>query len=152
MKLYSTTTSERASKSQGGNQFLATDYFVGSEDESVLIGSVRLEFDPNDGLGAYRLELVDASGNVSASIRMEKGEKQKGKCESKNHTEHDEFLWRCSGCKKHYCFQEGAADNHADLCDDCAAEIGKKQKDDICTDGKPHRFVNGECTGQDCYK
>jgi hypothetical protein len=29
---------------------------------------------------------------------------------------------------------------------------GEKQKGDMCTDGKPHRYIDGECTGEDCYK
>lgn len=32
-------------------------------------------------------------------------------------------------------------------------EKGKKQKDEMCTDGKPHRYnYQGDCTGEDCYK
>lgn len=44
MKLYSTTTSERASKSQGGNKFIETEYLIGSKDNPECVARVRLQY------------------------------------------------------------------------------------------------------------
>ena len=42
MKLYATTTSERASKGQGGNTYIITDYYVGTAKNSQQVACVEL--------------------------------------------------------------------------------------------------------------
>lgn len=44
-------------------------------------------------------------------------------CQSTNHSEcnpETEYLFLCEGCGREFCWTEGAADQHPDLCDDCA--------------------------------
>ncbi len=31
-------------------------------------------------------------------------------------------LWRCRGCRRRFCMEDGAADAYPDLCDECWAE------------------------------
>lgn len=47
MKLYATTTSERASKGQGGNEYLSIDILVGDKRSPFLLGKVRVEHREN---------------------------------------------------------------------------------------------------------
>ena len=42
MKLYATTTSERASKGQGGNKFIQTKLVVGNKDNQIDLGILTL--------------------------------------------------------------------------------------------------------------
>lgn len=77
MRIYATTTSERATKSQGGNRFVTTDFYTGSAADSRHFATVRLEYDKDDGTGAYRLELIDSEGNTSMSLRRESENKCK---------------------------------------------------------------------------
>ena len=46
MKLYATVASERATKGQGGNEYLDIDIFVGSRDNSVTLA--RFTVRPSD--------------------------------------------------------------------------------------------------------
>lgn len=43
MKLYATTTSDRASKGQGGNKQLSTEFYVGDKRQPELAGVVTLK-------------------------------------------------------------------------------------------------------------
>jgi hypothetical protein len=43
MKLYATTTSERASKGQGGNQFINIDMLVGDKDNQIDAGRICMK-------------------------------------------------------------------------------------------------------------
>jgi len=43
MKLYATVTSERASKGQGGNKFIAIDLAIGSATDSKVIAKILLD-------------------------------------------------------------------------------------------------------------
>ncbi len=111
MKLYATTTSERASKGQGGNEFLEIKLTV-SKDE-VSAGRIIVEA---IGLGA-RVYYIPPAGATKADgvllstltpeyIRMKtKGERQKGernhKCNycnaiTKTYLEN----WHCSNCSR----------------------------------------------------
>ena len=78
MKLYATTTSERASKGQGGNYRLEIDVFMGSAKNSVKIleGSIRRE---GEGYTVYVTTIGQGDNDqcIDTFIR-EKGEKQKG--------------------------------------------------------------------------
>ena len=47
MKLYATTTSERASKGQGGNKYLDIDIYVGNAKNPHLLTSLRVEHKQN---------------------------------------------------------------------------------------------------------
>ncbi len=74
MKLYATVTSERASKGQGGNDYLDIEILVGSRDDSRLLA--RLTVRPNErGYGLY-----DHTDELLFEITDKelKGEKQKG--------------------------------------------------------------------------
>jgi hypothetical protein len=74
MKLYATMTSERASKAQGGNQFIETFYNIGTSDDSSVIAITALRVEGNK----YTFIVYDASGEKVAQITRTKGEKQKG--------------------------------------------------------------------------
>jgi len=57
MKLYCTATSERASKSQGGNNYLDIEIFTGSRKKSIPLASFRVEkgLSPDTDKPAYIL-------------------------------------------------------------------------------------------------
>lgn len=85
MKLYATTTSERATKGQGGNKFISIDLMTGSTKESEIFATIRLNIINN----VYTLwldgEIVKERGIFEDGL-MEtrtKGERQKGElCEN----------------------------------------------------------------------
>ena len=79
MKLYATITSERATKGQGGNQFINIDLLIGDAKNPIDAGRVSMKttgdvfwidyFAPHQpGQAVKRVEL----------FKHEKGEKQKG--------------------------------------------------------------------------
>lgn len=93
MKLYATTTSERASKGQGGNEYIIVDLNV----HNVQIGQIELHynadsregFDTDEWVLQYRPEgseeerewVILAQGNVIPKRRGKytvKGKRQKG--------------------------------------------------------------------------
>ncbi len=79
MKLYATTTSERASKGQGGNKYLNIDIFMGSAKNSIKIleGTITQE---NDGYVVYFTTLTEGENNQCIDTFI-KGNKQKtAKC------------------------------------------------------------------------
>lgn len=43
-------------------------------------------------------------------------------CESENHPEERCYgdIWTCEGCRRKFCYQEGADDEDFELCDDCS--------------------------------
>jgi hypothetical protein len=75
MKLYATTTSERASKGQGGNEFLDVHFYY--EDKNSIIGTITLTLDG-------KLVFIEGMSNgesIAPEVVLwtkEKGEKQKG--------------------------------------------------------------------------
>ncbi len=79
MKLYATITSERATKGQGGNDYLDIDIFCGSADNSVTLAKLTVRPSENDGY-----ILVDHTDEVLAELTKEqlkaptKGKRQKG--------------------------------------------------------------------------
>ena len=79
MKLYATTTSERATKGQGGNKRLAVEITVGEEDEKQTILYASVECEESETENVYRLW----NGDIQADkiiIPKTKGKKQKDKC------------------------------------------------------------------------
>ncbi len=66
MKLYATVTSERASKGQGGNDYLDIDIFCGTTANSVTLA--RLTVRPSE-TGGYIL--VDHTDEVLAELTKE---------------------------------------------------------------------------------
>lgn len=128
MKLYATTTSERASKGQGGNDFIHINV---TDDNKELIAQIRFEpfiDDIGDGI-RYRAwfheRLIEKTPEIAQSLR-------KGNI-------------KCSCGKKFY-----GMENKEDTCPDCLKEIlkGKKQKTDICK----HNYENWGTAGTRCTK
>jgi hypothetical protein len=87
MKLYATTTSERASKGQGGNQYLNIMLTAGNK-ARALVGQLDMSIE-NDGTVYVDFTDMDdiTTRLVSArhldnpeAIAKAKGEKQKGEC------------------------------------------------------------------------
>lgn len=79
MKLYATTTSERASKGQGGNKYVNIEMYVGESKNPMFIGKVKMYIEN----GVYCVDYYpgyDQSDIKSlARFKMEiKGEKKKG--------------------------------------------------------------------------
>jgi len=99
MLLYATTTSERASKGQGGNEFIKTDITF---NEKLI---ARLELKKNNA-GEFILGLIEFNENefgVKAStIWREKGKSQKG-----------EIDYTCPKCKN------GQSKPNRVWCDNC---------------------------------
>lgn len=78
MKMYATVTSERASKGQGGNDFLDIRITVGNAKNPHLLESLTVRPDEK-GFGLY-----DHEDNLLAQVteeELKKGEKQKGETE-----------------------------------------------------------------------
>lgn len=75
MKLYATITSERASKGQGGNDFIDGIFTVGEQE--VLKVSIELEYGKVGN--KYSLNVYDSKGYIvhSAALENTKGEKKK---------------------------------------------------------------------------
>lgn len=90
MKLYAKVTSERASKGQGGNDYLDIDLMVGSTDESIDFCRLTLRpvsdlpnggsgyglYDENDTL----IKWLEYPRAIARGFIAEKGEKEKGEC------------------------------------------------------------------------
>ena len=96
MKLYATITSERASKSQGGNEYLIIDLMVGSAKESEQVGQVELylyDDDKQHGCTENEWKLQWRTGNseddnewtifaTGHTPSKTKGKKQKGETDT----------------------------------------------------------------------
>lgn len=80
MKLYATVASERASKGQGGNEYLDIDIFVGSRDNSVTLAklTVRPLGHEGEGYGLYDHMDTLLAQITEEEMRLPKGEKHKG--------------------------------------------------------------------------
>jgi hypothetical protein len=74
MKLYATTTSERASKGQGGNEFIRVELFCGSVIDSELFTTLNLKTTDDKG---YVLYLTDRTGKTREIETMRIKGKQK---------------------------------------------------------------------------
>ena len=75
MKLYATTTSERASKGQGGNKYINFELTVGENQTVMLFGQLVCEETETENI--YRLW----NGDICVdTLRETKGEKKKGEC------------------------------------------------------------------------
>lgn len=84
MKLYATTTSERATKGQGGNQFLTIEIKAeGWEGIPTRMNLYRLSISKNDNQGGLYAELLKYSNGEVIVLDNIKGNKQKGehKCD-----------------------------------------------------------------------
>lgn len=104
MKLYATVTSERASKGQGGNEYIEIDIFVGSRENSVTLArlTVRPLGHEGNGYGLYdHMDTLICSISDQEMKTPEKGEKQKGEginnCEHRDTTKtvHGEYCLNC---------------------------------------------------------
>jgi len=85
MKLYATTTSERASKGQGGNDYLRVQLTVGNSKEQANAGVVEIiESSPSKFSVKYHLngktKLLQEINTRGTVFEVVKGEKQKGEC------------------------------------------------------------------------
>lgn len=73
MKLYATVTSERASKGQGGNEYINIDLMRGSAKDSVKCYRIHLT--------ERSIALLKGEQVIFQELATTKGEKQKGECE-----------------------------------------------------------------------
>lgn len=82
MKLYAITTSERASKGQGGNEYVNIEMFVGESKHPMFIGKVKMYIE-ND---LYCVDYYPGYDNLDIKplakfINESKGKQKKGeKC------------------------------------------------------------------------
>ena len=94
MKLYATVTSERAQKSQGGNNFVEVQ--VRGEDRNTIIAGLRILPDDTN----YRITIFDGKGYNTTYIP--KGEK--GRCnlcyKASSHKATNGQAWEY--CEEHY--------------------------------------------------
>lgn len=77
MKLYATVSSERASKGQGGNEYIDID--ISGEKREYLARFVLMVNDDETSGKKYLLTRDWACGNGNIEVRN-KGERQKGEC------------------------------------------------------------------------
>ena len=104
MKLYATTTSERASKGQGGNEFLTIEIKAeGFEGIPTRSNLYRISLSKNDNDGGLYAELMKYSNHEVIVLDNIKGKKQKTaktdldsweSCENHSHYE-----LNCSLCR-----------------------------------------------------
>lgn len=102
MKLYATTTSERASKGQGGNKILDTLYTIGEARAPLL--SITMAVETNIvrvQIISYREDKIIWSKHIDLS-EYQKGNKQKGE------TLHDDRDYNINPC---HCGQEDCPSN-----------------------------------------
>ena len=88
MKLYATVSSERATKGQGGNEYLKISLTVGSAKNAIDFGTLILD-QREDEDGNKEAFVLTYNGDEIASYNPneEKGEKQKGD----EYKEHDPY-------------------------------------------------------------
>ena len=104
MKLYATTTSERASKGQGGNEYLETVYNI--MDKNTPSYRVRVINDEEIGKIYFTVEVFffgkwqEKMNDVIYINVPEKGEKQKGECEQTGC--HSKTMHPYAWCEKHF--------------------------------------------------
>jgi len=110
MKLYATTTSERASKGQGGNKKLETEFYIGDKLQPFLAVLVQLQALEND-LYKIKIGYGDLDNEIEYIINAH-GFIQKGK--------HKAEL-----C---YCQESGLSVPHYK--DDHGTSKGKQKKDE----------------------
>ena len=85
MLLYSTTTSERASKSQGGNEFLEIDILCGDKNDPTVLAKLKAIILKGDGYNVFKLYCRETL--ISECVVKTKGKKKKGKnCLTCNNT------------------------------------------------------------------
>jgi hypothetical protein len=120
MKLYATTTSERASKGQGGNDYLIIDLMIGSAKDSRQVAQIELYRSNDEGCdedewllqwreGDSKSDLdwgILLQGHLPRKSEQEKGKKQKGEFHCDKHAWHcgGEGAYPCPHCEK--CYQE----------------------------------------------
>jgi hypothetical protein len=99
MKLYATTTSERASKGQGGNEFLTIEIKAeGFEGIPTRANLYRISISKQENGGLYA-ELLKYSNHEIIVLDNIKGKRQKGKkCPSCGII--PDNLGRCKCCNK----------------------------------------------------
>lgn len=84
MKLYATTTSERASKGQGGNKFLKVEFQIEQTNPTGFKRYIDAgDIDININNGVIEIDYISQGGNVTPLANFkedlqEKGKKQKG--------------------------------------------------------------------------
>jgi len=89
MKLYATTTSERASKGQGGNKYLNIEIKAeGFEGIPTRTNMYRISISKNDNDGGLYAELLKYSNHEIIVLDNIKGNRQKGEPERDNHYSH----------------------------------------------------------------
>jgi hypothetical protein len=95
MKLYAKTTSERASKGQGGNKFLNIDITVGERDYQVDAGRVAVREDGN----WFYIDYYEPSKDEGKNLLTieQKGKKQKGEECLHNYCDDNR---KCIACSK----------------------------------------------------
>lgn len=76
MKLYATTTSERASKGQGGNDRLDIEVLYGSKAKQLKACSVYIKANDDD---TFTMTIIDNTNSTLLHTTL-KGEKKKGEC------------------------------------------------------------------------
>lgn len=108
MKLYATTTSERASKGQGGNDYLYIDLLVGSTKEQIKAGRISVTQNESWFFVHYH-ETLESDGITLKTIL--KGKQKK-----------DEL---CDTCRTGHNGQKCQSDNC--ICDLCKSK-GKQKK------------------------
>lgn len=101
MKLYATTTSERASKGQGGNKQLTVNLKIDPE-KRMEIGNVVMKYDKDDGYEVYYYPINENCTDQELNggrvlLYKTKGKRQKDeKCECGNYPMTDTM--NCDEC------------------------------------------------------
>lgn len=94
MKLYATTTSERASKGQGGNKEIVIGLNVGSSADSRNIAQFKLLALTN---GEYELYYANLDESLSSTL-LQRGSLIKGKKKSGEHIHDWDNYGKCCDC------------------------------------------------------
>jgi len=100
MKLYATVTSERASKGQGGNEYITIDLLIGSRDEQINAGRITMKTTGDVfWIDYFNPHTPGESVKQTQLFSYEKGKKQK---DEKHEGQHEQ----CDKCMKYVCTHE----------------------------------------------
>lgn len=105
MKLYATTTSERASKGQGGNKFIRIQLTAGDAVNQVDMGMIEMLYmdlkgslNTSDCVEIRYFKPKESGYHVIYDKEIPKGKKKKDECDGKHDTCED--IVKCPDCSK----------------------------------------------------
>lgn len=123
MKLYATTTSERASKGQGGNEYLHIDMCINSKEVTHTLKIQPNKTGAGIETGTYHIALKEKHTNTFLYAGYTKGNQKKGLCDY---------------CEKNRDDISSMLSNGYYVCRQCAKEMWGKKIEELETMQQVH--------------